>query len=92
MRLLSLGIRLGQERTWFAEAKIQLAEESLALAHAHLQVVRFFNPGRQSLAVPEIHSHSRIAGVGPEHAIDLLDLLFVQPTRAACPFPLLQAG
>jgi hypothetical protein len=62
----------------------------LALPHAQLDSIGFVDPCRQRLAVPEIHSHSRVARLGSQHPINLFHLLFVQPAGTTGSFSLRQ--
>jgi hypothetical protein len=46
MLLLSPWIGFGQNRPWLPEAKLELSEQSLALANAELDSMRLLDPGR----------------------------------------------
>ena len=92
MLLLSRWIGSRQYRTRFTEAEIELTEQPLALAHAQLDSIHLVDPGRKSLAIPEIHSHARVARLGPQHPIDFFHLLFVQSAGTTGPFSLNQTG
>lgn len=92
MLLLPHWIGSGQYRTRFTEAELELTEQPLALAHAQLDSIHLVNPGRKRLAVPEIHSHARVARLGPQHPIDFFHLLFVQAAGTTGPFSLSQTG
>jgi hypothetical protein len=92
MLLLPCRICSGQDRPGLAEAELELPEQTLALPHAQLDSIGFVDPCRQRLAVPEIHSHSRVARLGSQHPINLFHLLFVQPAGTTGSFSLRQAG
>ena len=92
MLLLPHWICSGQHRTRLAEAKLQLPEQPLALPYAELDSIGFPNPGRQGLAIPEIHLHPRIARPRPQHPIDLFYLFFVQSAGTAGSVPFRQPG
>jgi len=91
MLLLPRRICSGQDRTRLAETELELPEQPLALAHAQLDSVGFVDPCRQRLAIPEIHSHSRVARLRPQHPIDLFHLLFIQPAGTTGSFSFGQA-
>lgn len=92
MLLLPHRICSGQDRPRLAEPELELPEQPLALAHSQLDSVGLVDPCRQCLAIPQIHPHSRIARLGPQNPIDLLHLLFVQPTGTTGPFSFRQAS
>ena len=92
MLLLSRWIGSRQYRTRYAKAELELTEQPLALAHAQLDSIHLVDPGRKSLAIPEIHSHARVARLSPQHSIDFLHLLFVQSAGTTGPFSLSQTG
>src|SRR5262245_1247263 len=52
MLLLPCCISLGQKWPGLAQAKVQLTEQSLALAHSPLNPIGLLDPCRQSLAIP----------------------------------------
>src|SRR5664279_3607711 len=54
MRLLPLGVGVGQLWTRLAQAEPQLPEQALALADSQVDGERLLHPGRQRLAVPEV--------------------------------------
>ena len=92
MLLLPRRICSGQDRTRLAETELQLPEQPLALAHAQLDSIGFVDPCRQRLAIPQIHPHSRVARLRPQHPIDLFYFLFVQPAGTAGSFSFRQTG
>ena len=52
MRLLPFGIGLGNAGAWLAQPKAQLLEQTLALTHSQVDLIRLGNPGGQGLAIP----------------------------------------
>ena len=77
----ALAGRLSRSR--LAEPEIELPEQTLTLPHTQLDSVGLFDPSRQCLAIPQVHAHSRIARPGTQYAIDLLNVLRLQPARPA---------
>ena len=90
MPLLPPRIRARQHRPGFAKPEIQVPEQTLALSHAQLNPITFVDPGRQRLAIPQVHAHAGVARLGSQHAVDFLDLLWVQATRTPRSFTLHQ--
>jgi hypothetical protein len=72
--------------------KTELAEQSLTLVHAELNGVLLFDPRSQSFAIPQIHSHSRITGLAPQHAVDFLHLRRIQARWPARSFSFHESG
>jgi hypothetical protein len=89
-----LPCRVGARQYWagLPQAEVELSEQTLALPHTELDSIRFLDPRRQCLAIPQIHPHSGVARFGSQHPIDLLDLFFVQPARPTGPLSLGQSG
>ena len=92
MLLLPRWIGSRQYRTRLPKAELELTEQPLALAHAQLDSVHLVDPGRERLAIPEIHSHAASLGFGPQHPIDFFHVPFVQPAGTTGPFALSQTG
>src|SRR5262249_41277846 len=78
MLLLPRRIGLSQNRWGFAQAKVQLTEQSLTLADSQLNPIGLLNPCRQSLAIPQVYPHSCIARLIPERSADLFHLFRTQ--------------
>jgi len=85
MRLLPCGIGSGQNAARLAQPKPQLAEQTLALPNSEFHSVGFFDPSRQGFAIPQVDSHTRVARLASQHAVDLLDLLLAQTTGPTRP-------
>ncbi len=92
MLLLPCRIGAGQNRPGLAQPELQLPEQSLALAHAQLDVIGFLNPGRERLAIPKVDPHPRVAGLLPQHPINLPDVLLLQSAGPPGTIPFRQTG
>ena len=88
MRLLQFRIGVGDQRPRFAQAKAELAEHPLALAHAQLNPAVSLDPDLKGLPVPQGSDQADFPRRVAEHGLHLLKLRLVQtlgPT-AARPF------
>lgn len=92
MLLLGRSACPGDQRPGFAQTKMEMSKQTLALANSELDVVFAFDPGRQGLTVPEIDIHAGSARVITQSTTDLPHLLFRQSRRPARALPFLQAG
>jgi hypothetical protein len=92
MLLLPRRIGLGQNRPGLAQPKVQLTEQSLALADSQLNPIRLFDPCRQRLAIPQVHPHPCIARLVPECPADLFHLFRTQPAWPSGSISLRQSG
>lgn len=75
-----------------AQAKAELAEQSLALAHAELDPIPLLDERRQHLAVPEDTGEADGRRRTAQYPVDLGQGLVVQRRRAARPFSFEQSS
>jgi hypothetical protein len=92
MHLLPFRIGLGNLGAWLAQPKAQLPKQALALPYPQVNLVPLRNPSRKGLAVPQISTQSHLAGHTTQGAIDLSELLLIQASGPARPFPFLQSS
>lgn len=85
MRLLQLGVRVGDQGARSAQAKTELAEHSLALAHAQLNSVAPREPSLQRLPIPKRAGQADLAGGLSQHGLHLLKLSLAQALRPSGP-------
>jgi len=80
MRSLQQRVGFCHLRTWFAQTKTQLAEQSLTLAHLQLHPQVSLQERGQSRAVPHLRRQPIPFRAVPQRCFDLGHLLVVQPT------------
>ncbi len=84
------GIGLGDHRAGFAEAKVQLAEEPLALAYAEREPEATREVCGERLAVPDRARESHGGRRLPQHGVDLHALSLREAGRSPRPVVLRQ--
>jgi hypothetical protein len=72
---------MGNQRVRLAQAKSQLAEQTLALPHSQRHTVFLFHIGRQQFAVPEVALQAGVPRRQPQGSADQLELLIAPPGR-----------
>lgn len=92
MRGLPLGIGLRDLRSWFAQSKAELAEQSLALAHFQLHPQFTAKKRRQRRAVPHRGGQAELGWIGAKRLFHPRQLIVVQATGPARSFAFGQAG
>jgi hypothetical protein len=91
MRLLHFRISLSQHESRFAQAETELAEDTLALAYAHRDLILLLNPSAQGLAIPDIAAQPRLPRRLAQDSIHGFHLFFTEPWRAPRPFSFQQS-
>jgi len=81
MSFLLRRVRLGDYWSGLAESEAGLAEQSLTLAYAKLDVIFLRDPGGQRLAIPQVNRHARICRPTAQNAIHFPQLGRAQPRR-----------
>ena len=79
MRLLQLGIRVGNQRARFAQAEAELTEHPLALAHAQPNPIVPCQPDLQRFPVPQCPAQADLARRTSQYRFNLLPLCRTQP-------------
>ena len=92
MRSLFFRVSPCNRRPGFTQPETKLAEQALTLPHAQFDPVLSFDPCRKRLAVPEITAQANVARHPPQHRVNLLQLLFLQPPWPSRALPLDQSG
>jgi len=82
---------MGDHGTRLAQAKAQLSEQALALAHAQADPVALLEVGRQQLAIPEVAAQTILAGRQAQGRAHVIELRWVQPPRAPGAFSFAQS-
>ena len=92
MHLLPCRVGARQHGPGLAEAEVEVSEQALALTYAELDSIGLVDPRRQRLAIPQVDPHSRVARLGPQHPINLHDLLLAQTSGSTGSFSFSQAA
>jgi len=82
-------VRMRNQRARFAEAKSELAEQTLALPHSQRHAELLFHVRRQQLAIPQIGLQSEMLRRQPQSGTNQFELLIAQAAGAprTLPFP-----
>jgi hypothetical protein len=90
---MTLLCRVGARQQWtgLAQAEVELPEQALALPNAKLDSVRFLDPRRQRLAIPQVDLHSGIARLW-HAALDSFLGPVCHPVDVAAPVGHLRSG
>lgn len=88
MRCVKFGIRLSEQRSWFAQPETQLSKQPLALSHTQLDAILLINPSAQSLTVPNVSTQPDLSGFLTKGSVNADHLFLTQPawTSRAGPF------